>query len=48
MEILKIRPGKMVGILKKALEEAQLEGKVKTKGEAIEFVKEKYKELQEK
>ncbi|HIP42323.1 MAG TPA: HD domain-containing protein, partial [Aquifex aeolicus] len=48
MEILKIKPGKMVGILKKSLEEAQLEGKVKTKEEAIEFVKEKYKELQKK
>lgn len=45
MEILKIKPGKMVGILKKALEEAHLEGKVKTKEEAIEFIKEKYREL---
>ncbi len=45
MEILGIKPGRMVGEIKRRLEEAQMEGKVKTKEEATEFVKEIYKEI---
>ncbi|MEJ5338446.1 MAG: HDIG domain-containing metalloprotein [Aquificaceae bacterium] len=39
MELLGIEPGPQVGRIKKALEEAQLDGRVRTKEEAIEFVK---------
>ncbi|AAC07883.1 HDIG domain-containing metalloprotein [Aquifex aeolicus] len=45
MEILGIKPGKIVGILKKALLEAQIDGKVETKEEAIEFIKRSTKNL---
>jgi len=48
MELLGIKPGKLVGELKRHLEEAQLEGLVKTKEEAIEFIKKKFKEKEEK
>ncbi len=44
MEVLGIGPGKTIGEIKKALEEAQIEGKVKTKEEAVEFVKKFFKE----
>ncbi|MDW8237722.1 MAG: HD domain-containing protein, partial [Aquificaceae bacterium] len=39
MEILKINQGPRVGRLKQVLIEAQIEGKVKTKDEAIEFLR---------
>jgi poly(A) polymerase len=39
MEILGIGPGPKVGEIKRALEQAQWEGIVKTKEEAINFVK---------
>ncbi|WP_340690909.1 HDIG domain-containing metalloprotein [Hydrogenobacter thermophilus] len=39
MDILGIPEGPMVGYVKRALEEAQIEGAVRTKEEAIEFVK---------
>lgn len=39
MELLSIPPGPLVGEIKRALEEAQLEGKVSTREEAIDFVK---------
>lgn len=42
MELLRIEPGPLVGEIKRALEEAQMEGKVSTKEEAIEFVKHNY------
>ncbi|GAB6065292.1 CCA tRNA nucleotidyltransferase [Aquifex pyrophilus] len=45
MKILGIKPGKLVGELKRALIDAQIEGEVKTKEEAVNFVKRKYKEL---
>ncbi|MEN3034115.1 MAG: HD domain-containing protein [Aquificaceae bacterium] len=45
MDILKIEQGPEVGKLKQALIEAQIEGKVKTKEEAIEFLKQiKYRD----
>ncbi|MEJ7553883.1 MAG: HDIG domain-containing metalloprotein [Aquificaceae bacterium] len=47
MQTLGIAQGPLVGKLKKALEEAQLEGKVKTKEEALEFIKAYYKSLKE-
>ncbi len=40
-----LEPGPLVGQLKKALEEAQLSGEVKSKEEAIEFLKAYYKSL---
>ncbi|MFN7064716.1 MAG: HD domain-containing protein [Aquificaceae bacterium] len=39
MQVLGIGPGPFVGEIKKALEEAQIEGKVRTKEEAVEFVR---------
>ncbi|MFN3869868.1 MAG: HDIG domain-containing metalloprotein [Aquificaceae bacterium] len=42
MQTLGIGQGPLVGRIKKALEEAQMEGKVNTKEEAIEFVKNYY------
>ena len=45
MKILGIKPGKIVGILKKELVNAQIEGKVKNKEEAEKFIKEKFEEL---
>ncbi|MDW8067133.1 MAG: HD domain-containing protein [Aquificaceae bacterium] len=48
MRMLGIGPGPLVGKIKKALEDAQLEGKVSTKEEAVEFVKEYFRNLQEK
>jgi len=47
MQTLGIAQGPLVGKLKKALEEAQFEGKVKTKEEALEFIKAYYKSLKE-
>lgn len=46
IELLGIKPGKLVGILKKELLEAQLEGTVKNKEEAKEFIKRRFQELQ--
>ncbi|MCS7277947.1 MAG: HD domain-containing protein, partial [Aquificaceae bacterium] len=48
MRMLGIGPGPLVGKIKRALEDAQLEGKVSTKEEAVEFVKEYFRNLQEK
>ncbi len=48
MEILGIKPGRLVGELKRQLEEAQIEGKVRTREEATEFVKKKYREIRER
>jgi poly(A) polymerase len=45
MEILGIPEGRTVGEIKKRLEDAQMEGRVKTKEEAREFVKEVYREI---
>ncbi len=45
MELLGIKPGKVVGILKKELLNAQLEGMVKNKEEAREFVRKRFLEL---
>ncbi|RLJ69772.1 poly(A) polymerase [Hydrogenivirga caldilitoris] len=45
MAILNISQGKMVGELKKRLEEAQIEGKVRTREEAIEFIKGAYQDI---
>ncbi len=45
MAILNITQGKMVGELKKRLEEAQIEGKVRTREEAVEFVKSAYQDI---
>ncbi|MEZ0360373.1 MAG: HD domain-containing protein [Hydrogenobacter sp.] len=39
MDILCLPPGPLIGEIKKALEEAQLDGTVKTKGDAVEFIK---------
>jgi len=39
MEILNLKPSKLVGEIKDKLLEYQLEGKIKTKEEAIEFIK---------
>jgi len=39
MELLRIPPGREVGRIKRELEEAQMEGKVRTREEAVEFVK---------
>ncbi len=44
MAILSIPQGKMVGEIKRRLEEAQLEGTVRTREEAVEFVKKAYEE----
>ncbi|MFN3598697.1 MAG: HDIG domain-containing metalloprotein [Aquificaceae bacterium] len=43
IQILGIGQGPLVGKIKKALEEAQMDGKVSTREEAIEFVKNYYK-----
>ncbi len=45
MELLNISQGKMVGEIKKRLEIAQLEGRVKTREEAVEFVKRSYEDI---
>ncbi len=45
MAILNIPQGRIVGEIKKKLEEAQMEGKVKTKEEAVEFIKEVYERI---
>ncbi len=45
MEICRLEEGPLVGKIKRMLEEAQMEGIVKTKEEAIEFVKKKIKEV---
>ena len=42
MEILHIKPSQMLGKIINALEEEQIEGRIKTKGEAMEFVKNWY------
>ncbi|MFN4013500.1 MAG: HDIG domain-containing metalloprotein [Aquificaceae bacterium] len=42
MQILGIGPGPLVGKVKEALERAQLEGKVSTREEAVEFIKSCY------
>lgn len=47
MELLGIGQGPLVGRIKKALEEAQLEGRVQTREEAVEFVRSYYKSLSE-
>ncbi len=47
MQALGLNQGPIVGRIKKALEEAQLEGKVKTKEEALEFIKSYYESLKE-
>lgn len=39
VKILGINPSKQIGIIKERLISAQLEGKVKTKEEAVEFIK---------
>ncbi len=46
MELLGIPQGPTVGALKKALEEAQSEGLVRTREEAVNFVKDYYQKLQ--
>ncbi len=49
MEILNLKPGRIIGILKNKLLDAQMEGKVKTKEEAINFIREVYeKEIKTK
>ncbi|MDW8294212.1 MAG: HD domain-containing protein [Aquificaceae bacterium] len=48
MELLGIKPGPEVGRVKKSLEEAQLEGRVSTKEEAIRFVEENFRGLKER
>ncbi len=45
MAILSISQGKMVGEIKKKLEEAQMEGKVRTREEAVEFIKKVYENI---
>jgi len=45
MAILNITQGKMVGEIKKRLEEAQIEGVVRTREEAVEFVKKAYEDI---
>ena len=45
MEILGIKPGRLVGEIKRRLEEAQMEGKVRTKEEAERFVMEVFEEV---
>ncbi len=45
MSILSISQGKMVGEIKRRLEEAQMEGRVRTREEAVEFVKKVYEEV---
>lgn len=47
MELLNIPQGPTVGLIKKALEEAQMEGLVKTKEEAVRFIKDYYKRLEQ-
>ncbi len=39
MEILNLKPSKKVGIIKEHLLKAQIEGKIRTKEQAIEFIK---------
>ena len=45
MAILSIPQGKMVGEIKRRLEEAQMEGVVRTREEAVEFIKKTYEEI---
>ena len=45
MAILGISQGKIVGEIKRRLEEAQMEGSVRTKEEAVEFIKRAYEEI---
>jgi poly(A) polymerase len=45
MAILNIPQGKMVGEIKRRLEEAQMEGTVRTREEAVEFVKRAYEKI---
>ncbi|NPA32955.1 MAG: CCA tRNA nucleotidyltransferase [Aquificae bacterium] len=45
MKELGIKPGKLVGEIKRALEEAQLEGRVKTREEALKYAREVYEKL---
>jgi len=45
MNLLGIPQGRMVGEIKKRLLEAQIEGRVKTREEAVEFVKGTYADL---
>ncbi|NPA40993.1 MAG: CCA tRNA nucleotidyltransferase [Aquificae bacterium] len=45
MAILSISQGKMVGEIKRKLEEAQMEGTVRTREEAVEFVKKVYENI---
>ncbi|RMH80050.1 MAG: CCA tRNA nucleotidyltransferase [Acidobacteria bacterium] len=47
MELLGIGPGPTVGRIKSLLEQAQLEERIKTKEEAVEFAKEVFKEIQQ-
>ena len=47
MQILGIGPGSLVGEIKKALEKAQLEGRVSTREEAVEFIKGYYESLKQ-
>ncbi len=47
MQILGIGPGPLVGEIKKALEKAQLEGRVSTREEAVEFIKGYYESLKQ-
>ena len=47
MELLNIGPGRIVGVIKESLEEAQMTGIVKTKEEAKKFVMELYAEKSE-
>ncbi len=42
MEILGIKPSPIVGKIKEKLQNKQIEGKIKTKQQAIEFIKELY------
>jgi len=45
MSICGLKEGPLVGKIKKMLEEAQMEGIVKTKEEAIEFIRKKIEEV---
>ncbi len=45
MAILSISQGKMVGEIKRRLEEAQMEGIVRTREEAIQFIKKAYEDI---
>ncbi|EDP74929.1 HDIG domain-containing metalloprotein [Hydrogenivirga sp. 128-5-R1-1] len=45
MAILNITQGKMVGEIKRRLEEAQMEGSMRTREEAVEFVKKAYEDI---